>query len=93
MLYKVAQCSSNMTLHDHLGRLLSVSGAVSISTTELERKYTLKLLSINSKRLFQDYTPHREKLESSYKLSFILPLAPLNARDLGRLTRNPGCDI
>ena len=29
----------------------------------------------------------------SYKLSFILPLAPLNARDLRRLTRNPGCDI
>lgn len=66
---------------------------MSISTTELERKTVLKLFAHNTKRLASEYKPRRKPNEDSHRLTFLLPLGPLNMRDLGKLNSLPGCEI
>ncbi|GLB41474.1 hypothetical protein LshimejAT787_1000740 [Lyophyllum shimeji] len=93
MLYKVVHRPSNMTLIDHLGDIFGNNEVVAVSTTDLERRCVLKLFAMNSKRLSAAYKPRREKMEADHRLTFVLPLAPLNMRDLGKLNNMPGCEI
>ncbi|KAG2012042.1 hypothetical protein CC2G_012090 [Coprinopsis cinerea AmutBmut pab1-1] len=75
----------------------SVTYAISVRTTPLERKVVLKLLNMNAKRLdtevykvpegFAKYT------KKQWKVSFILPLAPLPMVDIGKFTDLSGCEV
>ncbi|KAG6909519.1 hypothetical protein DXG01_017076 [Tephrocybe rancida] len=64
ILYKVVHRPSNMGLNTHLGQIFGKT-VVSISTTQLERKYLLKLFAMNTRRLFSDYKPRRERHEGT----------------------------
>ncbi|KAF9461154.1 hypothetical protein BDZ94DRAFT_1264418 [Collybia nuda] len=92
LLYKVVNRTNKLTLYERLNQMFNES-IVSISTTELERKTMLKLFVLNGKRLSSEYKPRRNAKEDSHRLSFLLPLGPLNMRDLGKLNNLPGCEI
>lgn len=92
ILYKVVHSPSGVQMRDYITQIFEHT-VVAISTTQLERKYLLKLFAINSKRLSTAYKPHRQKGEAEHRLTFILPLGPLNMRDLGRLNITSGCDL
>jgi len=68
---------------------------VTIQTTEYERISMLKLFGLNAKRLSADFRPEESKVtrKLGLKMSFLLPLGPLNQKELGRLTNNTGCEI
>ncbi|KAF5379369.1 hypothetical protein D9615_006586 [Tricholomella constricta] len=93
ILYRVVNRPANMSLHEYLGRLFGVFPIVAVSTTDLERKCMLKLFTMNSKRISSGYKLRREKHEAGHTTTFLLPLGPLNMRDLGKLNSNPGCEI
>lgn len=84
--------TSETSLYDRLGQFFD-EPVMSISTTELERKTVLKLFAHNTKRLASEYKPRRKPNEDSHRLTFLLPLGPLNMRDLGKLNSLPGCEI
>ncbi|KAF4611248.1 hypothetical protein D9613_007243 [Agrocybe pediades] len=65
-----------------------------LRTTEYERLSMLKLLGMNAKRLSVDLHPDEVSVAKmlGLKLSFLLPLAPLSLKDLGRLATNSGCE-
>ncbi|KAG6891133.1 hypothetical protein C0992_010428 [Termitomyces sp. T32_za158] len=95
ILYKVVHSPSGVELSDHLGGVVfrGLPGIVAVSTTQLERKYLLKLFAMNSKRLSTNYKPRRQKDEAEHRLTFVLPLGPLSMRDLGKLNNTPGCEL
>ncbi|KAG5643923.1 hypothetical protein DXG03_009331 [Asterophora parasitica] len=90
VLYTVVNRPPHMSLYDYLGQLLGLQSVGTVSTTVLERKYMLKLLGINSKRLSLVYQPRRERYEAEHILSFLVPVGPLGLQDLGKLNNNPG---
>ncbi|KAF9563553.1 hypothetical protein CPC08DRAFT_661655 [Agrocybe pediades] len=67
----------------------------SLRTTEYERLSMLKLLGMNAKRLSVDLHPDEVSVARmlGLKLSFLLPLAPLSLKDIGRLATNSGCEV
>ena len=70
------------------------SGAFgNIIATDLEQRVLLKTLDHNTKYLASDYQPKRTKLERDFKLSFLLPIAPLSQQDLGKLHSDLGCVV
>ncbi|KAF8066677.1 hypothetical protein FPV67DRAFT_1449840 [Lyophyllum atratum] len=93
LLYRVVYRASNMTLHDHLGLMFRGADVVAVSTTDLERRCALKLFAMNSKRISSSYKPRRETMEADHRLTFLVPIGPLNMRDLGKLNNSPGCEI
>ncbi|KAG6899185.1 hypothetical protein C0993_012554 [Termitomyces sp. T159_Od127] len=92
LLYKVVHSPSGVQMRDHLETIFT-HPVVAVWTTQLERKYLLKLFAMNSKRLSSHYKPRRQKDEADHRLTFILPLGPLNMRDLGRLENTTGCEL
>lgn len=59
--------------------------------TITSQQLLLRLLLMNSKRLPKTYNVTRQKLESTFKLSFLLPIGPLNVRDSAKMNSNTGC--
>ncbi|KAG6872839.1 hypothetical protein C0995_006009 [Termitomyces sp. Mi166 len=93
ILYKVVHAPSGVKMSDHLRQIFGLYPVVAVSTTQMERKYLLKLFSINAKRLSAVYKPRRKKDEAEHRPTFIIPLGPLNMRDLGRLNNTAGCEL
>ncbi|KAG5353577.1 hypothetical protein C0989_005094 [Termitomyces sp. Mn162] len=93
ILYKVIHSPSGVQMSDHLRQIFGLHPVVAVSTTQLERKYLLKLFAMNAKRLSTAYKPRRKKDEAEHRLTFIIPLGPLNMRDLGKLNSTSGCEL
>ncbi|KAH0583200.1 hypothetical protein H2248_011083 [Termitomyces sp. 'cryptogamus'] len=93
VLYKVIHSPSGVQMSDHLRQIFGLHPVVAVSTTQLERKYLLKLFAMNAKRLSTVYKPRRRKDEAEHRLTFIIPLGPLNMRDLGKLNSTSGCEL
>lgn len=64
-----------------------------ISANDLEQKLMLKILDLNSKFLPVDFAPTRRPSEKEFKISFLLPMGPLNFDDLGKLNLDTGCVV
>ncbi|KAJ7666874.1 hypothetical protein DFH06DRAFT_1086032 [Mycena polygramma] len=75
-----------------------VSGAAdgtmtTITATAQEQHLLLRLLNQNKKRLSSAYKPKRPATETSFTLSFLLPVGPLRMKDMAKLSANNGCSI
>ena len=71
------------------GRALCLTG-------RFEQKFLLKLFELNARRLhpkYQELVKQDTTRMPGYKASFVLPLGPISLRGLGKLTRDPGCDV
>ncbi|KAJ7186897.1 hypothetical protein C8R46DRAFT_1058361 [Mycena filopes] len=64
-----------------------------ITATVQEQHLLLRLLNNNKKRLASSYKPKRASTESSFSLSFLLPVGPLGAHDMAKFNANNGCSI
>lgn len=94
LLYKPVKPTPAKRLYDVISPFIAPSTAIiSVSTTELERKMFLKLVSQNAKHVSSSYKPQRSPTESDFTLSVMLPLGPLNMHDLGKLNSNFGCEL
>ncbi|TFK85917.1 hypothetical protein K466DRAFT_525107 [Polyporus arcularius HHB13444] len=70
-----------------------VVGVSEIKASVLELKLILKLLAMNAPLLPPDYKPPKDPLEERFKLSVLMPLAPLGFDVLGRLNSDVGCAL
>nr|GAT49814.1 predicted protein [Mycena chlorophos] len=66
---------------------------VKVHATVKEQELLLRLLKQNSKRLAKSYQPARRSTESSFTLSFLLPVGPLTAKDHAKYNTNNGCIV
>ncbi|KAJ7086414.1 hypothetical protein B0H15DRAFT_986576 [Mycena belliarum] len=64
-----------------------------ITATMQEQHLLLRLLRQNSKRLPVSYKPKRAATETSFTLSFLLPVGPLGAQDVAKYNTNNGCAV
>ncbi|KAJ7641528.1 hypothetical protein FB45DRAFT_359008 [Roridomyces roridus] len=64
-----------------------------ITATIQEQQLLLRLLYANSKRLVSSYKPKRASTETSFTLSFLLPVGPLAGRDIAKYNTNDGCSV
>ncbi|TFK19415.1 hypothetical protein FA15DRAFT_674468 [Coprinopsis marcescibilis] len=99
--FRVVSAIPNKPLKHQLEDILvssdsGVQFAVSVRTTELERKVMLKLLHSNAKKLDPDFKPPgmaAKYTKKQWKLSFVLPLGPITMAELGKLTDLSGCEV
>ncbi|KAJ7605244.1 hypothetical protein DFH06DRAFT_1020348 [Mycena polygramma] len=75
-----------------------VSGATEgmmakITATAQEQRILLRLLNQNKKRLSSAYKPKRAATETSFTLSFLIPVGPLQMQDMAKHSANNGCSI
>ncbi|KIJ99504.1 hypothetical protein K443DRAFT_133048 [Laccaria amethystina LaAM-08-1] len=83
LLYKPVKPTPAKRLLDGISPFISPSTAIiSVSTTELERKMFLELVSQNAKRVSSSYKPQRSPGEGR-----------LHTFDLGKLSSNSGCEV
>ena len=61
--------------------------------TEEEQAMMLRLLELNSARLDPTYKPKRDRHEENFKLSFLLPVLPLDGAALARLEKADACRV
>ncbi|KAJ7021435.1 hypothetical protein C8F04DRAFT_1402931 [Mycena alexandri] len=71
----------------------SGSPLVAITATVQEQHLLLRILNNNKKRLSPSYKPKRAPTESSFSLSFLIPIGPLGAQDMAKFNANNGCSI
>ncbi|KAJ7074798.1 hypothetical protein C8F01DRAFT_1044184 [Mycena amicta] len=64
-----------------------------ITATLEEQELLLRILTQNSKRLTKNYAHKRRQTESSFTLTFLLPVGPLIAKDLAKHSTNTGCTV
>ncbi|KAJ7471965.1 hypothetical protein FB451DRAFT_1090161, partial [Mycena latifolia] len=64
-----------------------------ITATVQEQHLLLRLLNQNSKRLVPSYKPKRAPTETSFTLSFLLPVGPLGAQEMAKYNTNNGCSV
>ncbi|KAG8996078.1 hypothetical protein FRB93_000929 [Tulasnella sp. JGI-2019a] len=64
-----------------------------VTCTLTEQQLLLRILEMNSKRVPASYTSKRGPREQDFTLSFILPVGPLDSKDLGCLNINDGCVV
>ncbi|KAK6974616.1 MYND-type domain-containing protein [Favolaschia claudopus] len=64
-----------------------------VTATVQEQHLLLRLLHNNRKRLASSYKPKRAATESSFTLSFLLPVGPLGADEMGKYNANNGCAV
>ncbi|KAF9065036.1 hypothetical protein BDP27DRAFT_1332609 [Rhodocollybia butyracea] len=58
-----------------------------------EQKLLLSVLNMNARRISSDYSPKRLGSEGPFRLSFLLPIAPLSQQDVGKLMNHSGCVV
>ncbi|KAF7329219.1 MYND-type domain-containing protein [Mycena kentingensis (nom. inval.)] len=75
-------------MEGHMGRL-----GRNVTATLKEQEMLLRILKLNSKRLAKSYKPSRAATESSFTLSFLLPIGPLTAKDTAKFNTNNGCSV
>lgn len=66
---------------------------VNIPTTFLAQKLLLKVLEMNSEFLDTTFKPTKRDCEAKYKLSFLVPVLPLDMLDVASLSRDTGCAV
>ncbi|KAF7328860.1 MYND-type domain-containing protein [Mycena venus] len=66
---------------------------VNVTATVQEQQLLLRILNQNKKRLISSYKPKRASTESSFTLSFLLPVGPLGMQDMAKYNTNNGCSI
>lgn len=92
VLYKKFNSTPTRTLHQSMESAFPNSISVQrVSTTALERTMVYTLLQHNSKRISPEYKPAKNPGMGSFGVSFLLPLAPLSLRDIGKLSSHDGC--
>ncbi|KAJ7150502.1 hypothetical protein C8R43DRAFT_1005979 [Mycena crocata] len=64
-----------------------------ITATLKEQHLFLRLLQRNSERLPTSYKPKRTSLEHDFVPSFLLPVGPLNLKEVARYNSNDGCSV
>ena len=66
-----------------------------IAASELEQKALFMLLQQNATHIPPGFSvdPIKSETEGPFKVSFLLPVAPLSSEDLGKLTTEFGCDV
>ncbi|KAJ7641527.1 hypothetical protein FB45DRAFT_358999 [Roridomyces roridus] len=64
-----------------------------ITATIQEQQLLLRLLYTNSERLVSSYEAKRASTETSFTVSFLLPVGPLTGRDLANYNTNDGCSV
>ncbi|KAJ7117892.1 hypothetical protein C8R43DRAFT_100471 [Mycena crocata] len=64
-----------------------------VTATVNEQHLLLRLLKQNSKRLVGSYKPKRASTETSFTLSFLLPVGPLGAQEMAKYNTNNGCSV
>ena len=86
-LYKRVKPTPAKRLHNTISPFIAPSTAIiSVSTTELECKIFLKLVSQNALQAITTTVPERERLHTFGD-------TPLNMHDLGKLSGNFGCEV
>ncbi|KAG8846385.1 hypothetical protein FRB96_001998 [Tulasnella sp. 330] len=71
----------------------TANALVGVTCTMMEQQLLLRILDVNSKRIPAHYKPRRGPREQNFTPSFILPVGPLESKDLGRLNINNGCVV
>ncbi|KAJ3896384.1 hypothetical protein GG344DRAFT_72217 [Lentinula edodes] len=66
-----------------------------VTATPEEQKLLLAVLNMNARRLPPAYSVKRNSSgsEATFALSFLLPLGPINQKDIGKLTHHTGCVV
>ncbi|KAF7361426.1 MYND-type domain-containing protein [Mycena sanguinolenta] len=64
-----------------------------VTATVQEQQLLLRLLNQNKKRLVSSYRPKRAITESSFTLSFLLPVGPLGTQEMAKYNTNNGCSV
>ncbi|KAF8159212.1 hypothetical protein B0H34DRAFT_702485 [Crassisporium funariophilum] len=95
-IYKELHATETHTLKDLQEVFRAGGDFVTLKTSDFERRALLKLFEANAKRLHPRHQAINDEGQArllGFKSSFVLPLCPINMRDLGKLTHNPGCDV
>ncbi|KAJ7485144.1 hypothetical protein B0H11DRAFT_1152028 [Mycena galericulata] len=71
----------------------TATAMLKITATVQEQHLLLRLLKSNSKRLASSYKPKRASTESSFTLSFLIPVGPLGAQEVAKYNTNNGCSV
>ncbi|KAF7361421.1 MYND-type domain-containing protein [Mycena sanguinolenta] len=71
----------------------SASAMLNVTATVQEQLLLLRLLNQNKKRLVSSYKPKRASTESSFTLSFLLPVGPLGEEEIVKYNTNNGCSV
>ncbi|KAJ6510595.1 hypothetical protein C8R45DRAFT_964605 [Mycena sanguinolenta] len=66
---------------------------INVTATPQEQQLLLRLLNQNKKRLISSYKPKRATTESSFTLSFLLPVGPLAEEEMAKYNTNNGCAV
>lgn len=64
-----------------------------VTSNIMEQHLLLRLLTMNSKRVPPSYVAERGPHEEEFKVSFLLPVGPLDVHDLNELNGNSGCTV
>ena len=95
--YKEVNTASKESFENIYRKLKTASDDMeTIDISDLEQLALVKLFKRNGKNLhprYQEANGTGEAKKLGLQASFVLPLCPLSMHDLGRLTRNPGCEI
>lgn len=71
------------------------STLLKVTATPEEQKFLIAVLNMNARRLSPAYSVKRTSSgsEATFALSFLLPLGPINQKDIGKLTHHTGCVV
>ncbi|KAF4611244.1 hypothetical protein D9613_007247 [Agrocybe pediades] len=92
--YTELSSTSSEDLDEQIRETSSSGETMTLAISDLERRALLKLFSRNSKNIDHSVVKkaQNELTKTGLHPSFVLPLCPLNMRDLGKLT-DPGCAV
>ncbi|PPQ94681.1 hypothetical protein CVT25_009536 [Psilocybe cyanescens] len=96
IIYKELAPTSDMPM-DALRRQIRLEqDDVTSRISDLERCTLLRLLEKNTKRLdpkYHEIASTKEMKRLGFRPSFLLPLCPINMRNLGSLAKDSGCEV
>ncbi|KAF8810460.1 hypothetical protein BYT27DRAFT_7336692 [Phlegmacium glaucopus] len=91
--YREIRPIEGQALSDLISLFKTEDDPIVVNMGDLERHAMLKLFRSNTRRLHSKYQEKNEEDKSVLQASFVLPLCPIGMRDLGSLTKDPGCEV
>lgn len=91
--YKELCPNKGQTLSDLISSFKTEDDPIVVNMSDLEHHAMLKLFHNNARRLHSKYQEKNEEDKSILKASFVLPLCPIGMLDLGKLTKDAGCEV
>lgn len=95
--YRELRPIEGQALSDLISLFKTNDDPIIVNMSDLERYAMLKLFQKNAKRLHSKYQEKNEgdkiNPKAGFQASFVLPLCPIGMRDLGKLTKDPGCEV